>query len=92
MILEETQNGSIFEETPELPLRKTWRHWLIGRPLATADAPHQTIGKLIGLAVFSSDALSSVAYGPQGQSAGWNQWYFWSSLFLKKIVESGFAA
>ncbi|MBE0695775.1 MAG: APC family permease, partial [Anaerolineaceae bacterium] len=42
-----------------------WRTWLIGRPLATADAPHQTIGKLVGLAVFSSDALSSVAYGPQ---------------------------
>lgn len=48
----------------ELP-KRTWRSTLIGRPLATADAPHQTIGKLIGLAVFSSDALSSVAYGPQ---------------------------
>ena len=40
-------------------------HWLIGRPLSTADAPHQTIGKIVGLAVFSSDAMSSVAYGPQ---------------------------
>ncbi|KPL71949.1 permease [Leptolinea tardivitalis] len=38
---------------------------LFGRPLATADAPDQTIGKAIGLAVFSSDALSSVAYAPQ---------------------------
>jgi amino acid transporter len=38
---------------------------LIGRPLATADAPHQTIGKLIGLAVFASDALSSTAYATQ---------------------------
>lgn len=45
--------------------RRGWRTWLIGRPLQTADAPHQTIGKLIGLAVFSSDAMSSVAYGPQ---------------------------
>jgi amino acid transporter len=45
--------------------KQSWRTWLMGRPLATADAPHQTIGKLIGLAVFSSDALSSVAYGPQ---------------------------
>lgn len=44
---------------------KSWQTWLIGRPLSTADAPHQTIGKLIGLAVFSSDAMSSVAYGPQ---------------------------
>ena len=39
--------------------------WLFGNPLQTADAPQQTIGKLIGLAVFSSDAMSSVAYAPQ---------------------------
>jgi amino acid transporter len=45
--------------------RKNWRRWLVGTPLATADASHQTIGKLVGLAVFSSDAMSSVAYGPQ---------------------------
>jgi amino acid transporter len=38
---------------------------LIGRPLATADAPHQTIGKAVGLAVFASDALSSTAYATQ---------------------------
>ena len=44
---------------------KTWRSWLIGRPLQTADAPHQTIGKLVGLAVFASDALSSTAYATQ---------------------------
>lgn len=40
-------------------------HFLIGRPLATADAPHQTIGKAVGLAVFASDALSSNAYATQ---------------------------
>lgn len=45
--------------------RRNWRHWLIGRPLQTADAPHQTIGKAIGLAVFASDALSSTAYATQ---------------------------
>jgi amino acid transporter len=37
-------------------------HWLIGRPLDTVDAPNQTIGKVVGLAVFASDALSSSAY------------------------------
>ncbi len=37
----------------------------IGKPLATADAPHQTVGKLVGLAVFASDALSSTAYSNQ---------------------------
>lgn len=48
-------------DTPKL----TWRIWLIGRPLPTADAPHQTIGKFVGLAVFGADALSSIAYAPQ---------------------------
>jgi amino acid transporter len=45
--------------------KKSWRHWLIGHPLQTADAPKQTIGKAIGLAVFASDALSSTAYATQ---------------------------
>ena len=42
-----------------------WRTWLIGRPLPTAAAPHQTLSKAVGLAVFGADALSSVAYAPQ---------------------------
>src|SRR5512133_2645761 len=42
-----------------------WRTWLFGRPLPTADAPHEAVGKAIGLAVFSSDALSSTAYATQ---------------------------
>jgi len=46
---------------------KTSRHFslanlLFGLPLRTADIPHQTISKKIGLAVFASDALSSSAY------------------------------
>jgi amino acid transporter len=45
--------------------KSNWRVWLIGRPLSTADAPHQAIGKAVGLAVFSSDALSSTAYATQ---------------------------
>ncbi len=44
---------------------RSLEHWLIGRPLMTADAPHQTIGKAVGLAVFASDALSSTAYATQ---------------------------
>ncbi|MBP9040195.1 MAG: APC family permease [Anaerolineaceae bacterium] len=62
-MLEDSVN--IFEEASNHKPKKTLQTWLIGRPLATADAPHQTIGKLVGLAVFSSDAMSSVAYGPQ---------------------------
>src|SRR5512135_2566708 len=44
---------------------RSWRTWFIGRPLPTADAENQTIGKLVGLAVFASDALSSTAYATQ---------------------------
>ena len=43
----------------------TWRRLkriIVGRPLDTAVAHGQRIGTLPGLAVFSSDALSSVAY------------------------------
>src|SRR5512135_85864 len=62
----EDKNGTVVlrrcrEENPP----RSWLDYLIGRPLATADAPHQTIGKIVGLAVFSSDAMSSVAYAPQ---------------------------
>lgn len=41
---------------------RSWQSLLLGRPLQTADAPHQTISKKVGLAVFASDALSSTAY------------------------------
>jgi amino acid transporter len=43
----------------------TLSHFLLGRPLSTADAEHETIGKGVGLAVFASDALSSTAYATQ---------------------------
>jgi amino acid transporter len=39
--------------------------WLVGRPLHSADAPEQAIGKAVGLAVFASDPLSSTAYATQ---------------------------
>src|SRR5574338_1520665 len=56
---------SIIEREAEYQPPRTLRSWLIGRPLSTADAPHQTIGKAVGLAVFASDALSSTAYATQ---------------------------
>jgi len=51
------------DSAPKPP--RTLRSWFIGRPLSTADAAHQTIGKAVGLAVFASDALSSTAYATQ---------------------------
>ena len=61
----DNQSTSFIHREAESEPPKNISHFLIGRPLQTADAPHQTIGKAIGLAVFSSDAMSSVAYGPQ---------------------------
>ena len=59
------QQGAGSNRRPTAQPRRTWQTWLIGRPLPTADAPHQTIGRTIGLAVFASDALSSTAYATQ---------------------------
>src|SRR5215510_16191856 len=56
---------SIIERATEYKPPRTLRSWLIGHPLSTADAAHQTIGKAVGLAVFASDALSSTAYATQ---------------------------
>jgi amino acid transporter len=59
------QDTSLIHRTTEAKPPRSISHYLIGRPLSTADAPHQTIGKAIGLAVFASDALSSTAYATQ---------------------------
>jgi amino acid transporter len=67
--LENGGGTTVLRRTVKSPPSRSWLTWLIGRPLATADSPNQTIGKAIGLAVFSSDALSSVAYGPQEMMA-----------------------
>ncbi|HQX02094.1 MAG TPA: APC family permease, partial [Anaerolineales bacterium] len=56
---------SIIERVTDYEPPRNFRSWLIGRPLSTADASHQTIGKIVGLAVFASDALSSTAYATQ---------------------------
>jgi len=64
-IIDQEKGTMVLRRTPERHPPRTWRSWLIGRPLPTADAPHQTIGKAIGLAVFASDALSSTAYATQ---------------------------
>ena len=65
MKIDERNGSTVFRRATEYLPGKGWSRLLIGRPLSTADAPHQTIGKFLGLAVFSSDAMSSVAYAPQ---------------------------
>src|SRR5215208_4094439 len=59
------QDTSLIHRTTETKPPRTLGHFLTGRPLQTADAPHQTIGKAVGLAIFASDALSSTAYATQ---------------------------
>lgn len=44
---------------------ETVGRWLFGPPLQSQEAPQQTISKKVGLAIFASDALSSVAYATQ---------------------------
>jgi len=41
------------------------KSFLIGSPIETFKEQHERLNKTMGLAVFSSDALSSVAYGPE---------------------------
>lgn len=45
--------------------RRPFSQILLGRPLETSAAPHQAIGKVPALAIFASDALSSVAYATE---------------------------
>ncbi len=55
------------EATPDTAIqpKTNFESFLFGKPLKTDDSAHETIGKGIGLAVFASDALSSMAYSTQ---------------------------
>jgi len=41
------------------------KRWIVGAPMSLAQARHERLGKSVALAVFSSDALSSVAYATE---------------------------
>jgi len=65
MLTPDNSQTEIMRRESDYKPPRSLSHWFIGRPLSTADAPHQTIGKAVGLAVFASDALSSTAYATQ---------------------------
>jgi amino acid transporter len=65
MLTSQNNQTEIMRRESDYTPPRSLSHWFIGRPLSTADAPHQTIGKAVGLAVFASDALSSTAYATQ---------------------------
>ena len=46
-----------------------WRRVVLGSPLNSSAVAHERMRKLVALAVLSSDALSSVAYGPEAMLA-----------------------
>jgi amino acid transporter len=41
------------------------KRWLVGDPLKTAEASHERLSKTLALAIFSSNAISSVAYATE---------------------------
>src|SRR5436309_4678994 len=55
--------------TVEEPQRRrpafSLREFILGPPLSTHEMPRQNVGKFVGLAVFGSDVLSSVAYATE---------------------------
>ncbi len=65
MKIDDEKGTTVQHHPSRLSAPRSWRSVLFGNPLQTASASEQTIGKLVGLAVFSSDAMSSVAYAPQ---------------------------
>jgi amino acid transporter len=47
----------------------TWRRVLLGAPLSGSAIAHERMRKSVALPILSSDALSSVAYGPEAMLA-----------------------
>lgn len=41
------------------------KRWIVGTPMSLAQASHERLSKVVALAVFSSDAMSSVAYATE---------------------------
>src|SRR5574342_550580 len=41
------------------------KRWLVGMPMLRAQARHERLSKTTALAIFSSDAMSSVAYATE---------------------------
>ncbi len=55
------KNIPVHTKSPRFSLSRL----LLGKPIATRDLEHQSINRIIGLAVFASDALSSTAYATE---------------------------
>ena len=52
------------KEAPPSPFAK-FKRFLVGAPIASREAHHEKLSPAVGLAVFASDSLSSVAYATE---------------------------
>jgi len=66
------EEGELIATERTILQRKGWhggmrklRTWLIGRPIHSEHEEHERLTKVKGLAIFSSDNISSSAYGPE---------------------------
>ncbi len=81
---------------PEGGLGLAWYriwHVLVGPPIPTSRAIHERLGNVQALAVLSSDALSSVAYGPEevflqlmAAGAAALSWGLWVGLAIAALM------
>src|SRR5439155_11733682 len=67
------------------------KRMILGRPLASEEAHHQLLPKILALPVFASDALSSVAYATEEIMlvlilAGATQRNLWHSMYIAIAV------
>jgi amino acid transporter len=60
-----TDDGSTEAALDDAQPERTAKRWLIGEPLPSDKLEGQLLPKHLALPIFSSDALSSVAYAPQ---------------------------
>jgi len=60
-----TEDGPTDESAATDKPERSAKRWLIGEPLASDKLEGQLLPKHLALPIFSSDALSSVAYAPQ---------------------------
>ena len=56
---------TVLDRRGRTALLRRLRTWLIGRPIHSEREEHERLTKLKGLAIFSSDNISSSAYGPE---------------------------
>lgn len=67
-VRKEDRRPAVFYFPPDRPPRggdMSIKSFLIGSPIETIREKHERLSKKVGLAVFSSDPLSSVAYGTE---------------------------